>query len=78
MDQYFINNDNLESKIKEITCWCGTRMLTFETDRGVFSRNEIDDASLFMVRNVLKLNGNVLDLGCGYGVIGIVTNYICR
>ncbi len=71
MDQYFINNDNLESKIKEITCWCGTRMLTFETDRGVFSRNEIDDASLFMVRNVLKLNGNVLDLGCGYGFVGI-------
>ncbi len=46
-------------------------MLTFETDRGIFSRNEIDDASLFMVRNVPELNGNVLDLGCGYGFVGI-------
>ena len=71
MDQYFSNNDAFESEYKEIVCWCGTRSLSFITDRGVFSRNEIDDASLFLVRNIPVLRGEVLDLGCGYGFIGI-------
>jgi 16S rRNA (guanine1207-N2)-methyltransferase len=71
MDQYFTNNDSLKSEYKEIICWCGTQPLSFITDRGVFSRNEIDDASLFLVRNVSQLSGRVLDLGCGYGFIGV-------
>ena len=73
MSQYFENNDSLERETREITCWCGTRKLSFITDRGVFSRTEIDDASLFLVRNIPEITGRVLDLGCGYGFIGIYT-----
>ena len=73
MSQYFENNNSLERETREITCWCGTRKLSFITDRGVFSRTEIDDASLFLVRNIPEITGRVLDLGCGYGFIGIYT-----
>jgi len=71
MSQYFENNDNLKDAPREITCWCGNRKLVFRTDSGVFSRTEIDDASLFMVRNIGPLSGTILDLGCGYGFVGI-------
>ena len=71
MSQYFQNDPSLKQDMKELTCWCGTRKLTFLTDSGVFSRGEIDDASLYLVRNIPPLSGRVLDLGCGYGFIGI-------
>lgn len=46
--------------------------LSFITDAGVFSRSSIDTGTRLLVENVC-LNGanSILDLGCGYGVIGI-------
>ena len=71
MEHYFTNNENLESHPVELTCWCGSRKLIFNSDSGVFSSREIDDASLALVRHIGPLSGKVLDLGCGYGFIGI-------
>ena len=73
LSQYFENDPFLKKDLRELTCWCGTRKLTFFTDSGVFSRTEIDDASLFLVRGIPEISGRVLDLGCGYGFIGIYT-----
>ncbi|MBR5045369.1 MAG: class I SAM-dependent methyltransferase [Oscillospiraceae bacterium] len=73
MSQYFVNDPSLKEDLRELKCWCGTHELTFLTDSGVFSRTEIDDASLFLVRGIPELAGRVLDLGCGYGFIGIYT-----
>ena len=71
MSQYFENDINIESDPKVVTCWCGDKNLSFITDHGIFSYGEIDDASLKLVRFCKNLNGEVLDLGCGYGFIGI-------
>ena len=71
LNHYFTNSSDLKENPKEISCWCGTKKLTFSTNSGVFSRNEIDDASLMLVRGIPELHGRVLDLGCGYGFIGI-------
>lgn len=51
--------------------WRGTK-LVFETDSGVFSRTEIDKGTEILL-NALpeELSGSLLDLGCGYGVIGV-------
>lgn len=46
--------------------------LTFHTDSGVFSRTELDkgsEALLFFLPETVT--GDVLDMGCGYGAIGL-------
>lgn len=47
--------------------------LTFTTDSGVFSRDYIDYGSRLLIETMDIPNGaKVLDVGCGYGPIGIV------
>lgn len=49
--------------------------LVFETDRQVFSRRAIDYGTRYLLETILEqppLHGRVLDLGCGYGPIGVV------
>ena len=70
MSQYFENDENIESSPVSVQCWAGEKELNFLTDSGVFSRGEIDDASLLLVKQIPPLSGRVLDLGCGYGFIG--------
>ncbi|NPB00549.1 MAG: class I SAM-dependent methyltransferase [Crenarchaeota archaeon] len=51
---------------------------TFVTGPGVFSSSSIDSGSLLLAENmILKDNATVLDLGCGYGVLGIVYAKLC-
>ena len=46
--------------------------LRFETDSGVFSRTEIDKGTDILLRALPEtVSGDVLDMGCGYGVIGV-------
>ncbi len=45
--------------------------LTFETDAGVFSRDGIDKGTALLLQALPPLSGNVLDLGCGWGAVGI-------
>lgn len=47
--------------------------LKFETESSIFSPNSIDNGTLAMLSEIDFLPGdNVLDLGCGYGVVGIL------
>ncbi len=46
--------------------------LRFETDSGVFSRTELDRGPEVLLCALPEaLCGSVLDMGCGYGVIGV-------
>ncbi|GMR07300.1 MAG: hypothetical protein BMS9Abin26_0302 [Gammaproteobacteria bacterium] len=46
--------------------------LTFTTTWGLFSPREIDEGSLLLLRHIdVKDTDDCLDLGCGYGVLGI-------
>ena len=46
--------------------------LCFETDSGVFSRTELDRGTEVLLNTLPEeVSGDVLDMGCGYGVIGI-------
>ncbi len=54
----------------------GTEKLTFTTDAGVFSKMQIDYGSALLAETAAATcadlpHGNVLDVGCGYGPIGI-------
>ena len=47
--------------------------LRFKTEDGVFSPSGIDKGTLAMLSQVVFSPGDrVLDLGCGYGVVGIL------
>ena len=45
--------------------------LSFMTDAGVFSRGELDQGTRLLLDALPELSGNVLDLGCGWGAIGV-------
>ena len=46
--------------------------LTFMTDAGVFSRGEVDFGTDVLLRSLPQdMAGRVLDLGCGWGPIGV-------
>ena len=74
MEHYFTNSDTLKSEIKEFKVKIKDNIFTFKTDNGVFSKGELDYGTYLLISNVLKfdIKGDVLDLGCGYGAIGII------
>lgn len=45
--------------------------IKFTTVSGVFSFGKPDRASLILLKNFPAFSGDILDLGCGYGLIGI-------
>lgn len=48
------------------------KKLQFKTKPGLFSKNEIDVGSRMLIDNVdVSSSDTVLDLGCGYGAIGL-------
>lgn len=52
--------------------------LRFVTDAGVFSKGRIDAGTRLLIDAMpLPVGGNVLDLGCGYGPIGITVAKMC-
>lgn len=72
--QYFENNENLKSKKRIISFELDGNIYSFISDNGVFSKSEIDYGSIALLKQILKQNisGNFLDIGCGYGTIGLV------
>ena len=76
MDHYFTNSQNLKSEIKQINFTYNGKDYIFFCDNGVFSKEHIDYGSRLLVDTFLKephQSGSILDIGCGYGFIGIVT-----
>ena len=46
--------------------------LSFQTDAGVFSKGEVDTGTRLLLEALPEeMTGDILDLGCGWGVIGI-------
>ena len=80
MEHYFTNNQNLKSELRDIKFNFNEYNFMFKSDNGVFSKNKIDYASLFLVKTFLAINkktfNTILDIGCGYGFIGITLSKI--
>ena len=74
MAHYFTNNENLKSELRTIKYDNGDFSLSFYSDNGVFSKNHLDYGSSLLINNIIEncsKNLNILDVGCGYGFIGI-------
>ena len=84
LEHYFTNNNNLKSEIRELSYIYNGKPFTFLSDNGVFAKNKIDYASKLLVESFLKLvdtrveDCNLLDVGCGYGYMGIVIGGILK
>jgi len=72
MEHYFKENENLKHNLKIIEYSFKNRIYKFMTDSGIFSHEHIDPATDILLRNIDARSGTLLDLGCGYGCIGIV------
>ena len=79
MDHYYSANPESESNEREIKYELKDRTFKFISDNGVFSKEHVDFATDFMLRTIIddELEGRVLDMGCGYGVIGITVSSLC-
>ena len=75
MGQYF-DNENLPSKMVKTECFVLGNKFVFYTDNGVFSKDGLDFGSRLLLETIPleEVGGKVLDMGCGYGVFGIVLN----
>jgi 16S rRNA (guanine1207-N2)-methyltransferase len=76
MAHYFDPNPEAGHQIVELAARFRGIDFVFQTDRAVFSRHRLDFGSELLIetciRNREKPRGRLLDLGCGYGPVGII------
>jgi 16S rRNA (guanine1207-N2)-methyltransferase len=71
-EHYFSADPSTPFARETFTCEVWGRSLTLVSGAGVFSRGHLDHATAVLFRETEPpAAGRVLDLGCGYGVIGL-------
>lgn len=78
MGQYFENDRNLKSEIVKHDIRILDKSFSFYTDNGVFSKNKLDYGTRFLLEVIScrDIGMKVLDVGCGYGPIGIYVSKV--
>lgn len=73
MEHYFSNNPTSKSEERTLTYKLKDKEFKFISDNGVFSKDHVDYATNILLNTLIeeKIEGKLLDIGCGYGVIGI-------
>ena len=73
MSHYFTKNPTTPSKERTITYKINGLTINLTSDTNVFAKNGIDTGTLTLLKVITRLinTGKVLDIGCGYGVIGL-------
>lgn len=71
MSYYFSNDNTVKSEVKKINVKINNISYSFYTDNGVFSKKGLDFGTRTLLESIPNLEGDILDLGCGYGPIGI-------
>ena len=78
MSQYFDNDNNIRHNKRIIEFYFNDKKYNLYSDNGVFSKDKFDYGTKLLLDSIdiSKLSGNVLDLGCGIGVVGIILGTI--
>ncbi len=70
---YFSEQPHTPSRPRKFDVSVRGVQLTLTSDRGIFSHGRVDPGSLLLARKMaLPESGDILDLGCGYGILGLV------
>lgn len=73
-EQYFTENPTVDHDEHQVNYHLNGINLNLTTDAGVFSKNRVDYGSGVLIEQMLDQDlpgGNILDVGCGYGPIGL-------
>lgn len=70
-DHYYSAQPTGPRDIREHAVQIGGLDLRFFTDAGVFSKAGLDEGTRLIINTLPKLCGRVLDLGCGWGALGV-------
>ncbi|HZJ82758.1 MAG TPA: class I SAM-dependent methyltransferase [Clostridia bacterium] len=71
MEHYYSENPSVKHNMNWINYSVNDINLNFTTDAGVFSKSKVDYGTDALIQSLPPLSGKILDLGCGYGPIGI-------
>jgi 16S rRNA (guanine1207-N2)-methyltransferase len=73
LEHYYSRTQKVESDPKFWDYTLKNNHFRFKTDNGVFSKKEVDFGSRLLIEafEMPDVNGSVLDVGCGYGPIGL-------
>ena len=78
MNHYFINDPSDKNEYRVISFVFDDIPISLITDRNVFSNRRLDDGTLALLKVLSRANleGNFLDLGAGYGPIGLTLKIV--
>ena len=72
MPHYFSEKQDSKSILKKITINVLGSNINMLTSSGIFSKDRLDKGTELLINSaIIKQDSKVLDLGCGYGIVGI-------
>jgi len=71
-EQYFAERPHARPNRRELRFLYRGELLTFVVDTGVFASRALDPGTALLIENLaLRPSDRVLDLGCGWGAVGV-------
>ncbi|NEU32454.1 class I SAM-dependent methyltransferase [bacterium LRH843] len=72
-EHYYSEKSTTISEERDWSFTLRGHLLEFYSDRGVFSKTEVDFGSRLLIESFAfsDMDGDILDVGCGYGPIGL-------
>lgn len=78
-DHYYTNRPGAAHDERQFSFVLRGHELRFYTDAGVFSRDRVDFGSVLLIENMkVATDARVLDVGCGYGPVGLTAAKIAE
>lgn len=78
MQHYYSENPDIKTNRRNMLYSIGNKEIEIYTDNGVFSKNKVDYGTDIMLNTFISHNNdklmkkNILDIGCGYGIVGLI------
>ena len=73
-EHYYTNTPTSEHEERSFRAVFAGRVLAFDTDAGVFSKQHVDPGSELLCKSLPDtISGRVLDMGCGWGAMTVMT-----
>ena len=73
-EHYYTNAPTSEHEERSFRAVFAGKVLAFDTDAGVFSKQHVDPGSELLCKALPDdLSGDVLDMGCGWGAMTVMT-----